>query len=589
MTPAVRTAILVGVTTAAVGAGALGLWVTRTRQQSLPPLPNASARVPAAWRSFRDGPGHVVHVGQEGIACTECHDVDHGFAPRGTQVCAKCHVSQARIRHAVHDDVAGGPPLADCLACHNFGPDKEEHAWDCIRCHEAPQGALAAVRFHAQEACGKCHHPHDEPAIDPLDCRSCHMSSENHHPLSTGAHAGGAGAGVHESAGSPASAIDGNLNCLQCHSAHDAAEHAVDRCTECHDDKPHALFPEGHQTCTSCHQPHAFKQDQAAPCKSCHQSQHVLAETAVPAHRECTSCHDPHEVAKVGDATCRGCHQQVAPAHPAVEGQTCIACHTPHPKSPDASIANACTGCHTLAHDDHAAHAGHAECTSCHVPHTFAHPQQAQVCTTCHKEQIALTAQNKGHTDCLGCHQGHPHDAQLEPRACTDCHHDVHPREQHAQCLSCHEPHSGAKQSQAESCAQCHKKEQHTTAKVHGDCLTCHTPHQGGLPTSATCKECHATQAAQNHGDIAAGCTACHSVHNDKGVLATPACTTCHSPASLPGLHAQPQHQQCAKCHHDAHDQGPFSERATCLACHQQQRDHVPEAQLCQGCHVFRK
>ena len=56
---------------------------------------------------------------------------------------------------------------------------------------------------------------------------------------------------------------------------------------------------------------------------------------------------------------------------------------------------------------------------------------------------------------------------------------------------------------------------------------------------------------------------------------------------ALPGLHAEPAHRECGKCHQGAHDAGPFSSRATCISCHQKQRDHVPEAQLCQGCHVF--
>lgn len=604
MKTALRMWIAGGATLVVIGGAALAGWVLRTREASLPSLPSATARVPAAWRSFRNGPGHVVHVGQEGIACNECHDVDHGFAPRGMKACSKCHAQQARIHHAVDDDIAGGAAIADCTSCHNFGPDTEDHEWDCIRCHEAPQGRLAAVQFHAQEACSKCHHPHEDPAIDPLDCRSCHMSSQNHHPMSASASvnahpaagAGNAQAGSFADAGH---ATDGNLNCLLCHSAHDAAQHAVDRCTSCHD-KPHALFPQGHETCTGCHQPHAFQREQAMPCRSCHQDQHVLAETAVPAHRECTSCHDPHEVDRVGDETCKGCHSQVSPTHPAVHGETCIACHAPHPSSRSAgagqqaqhassAIAGACTECHTFAANDHAAHAQHAECTSCHVPHNFANPEPSQVCTECHAKQFTLIAQNPGHATCLGCHQGHPHDARLDPRACASCHTDVHPREQHAQCLSCHEPHSGKPLAQSASCAQCHAKEQHTTAKVHDDCLGCHKPHEGSVPTAQTCQSCHRDKAEQNHGSIAAGCTACHDAHGAEGVRAAPACTTCHQPASLPGLHAQPQHQQCTKCHEGAHDEGPFSERATCLGCHKQQRDHVPEAQLCQGCHVFRK
>jgi hypothetical protein len=55
----------------------------------------------------------------------------------------------------------------------------------------------------------------------------------------------------------------------------------------------------------------------------------------------------------------------------------------------------------------------------------------------------------------------------------------------------------------------------------------------------------------------------------------------------LPGLHDNPSHRECAKCHGGAHDPGPWSERATCTACHADRVNHVPEAKLCQGCHVF--
>jgi hypothetical protein len=88
---------------------------------------------------------------------------------------------------------------------------------------------------------------------------------------------------------------------------------------------------------------------------------------------------------------------------------------------------------------------------------------------------------------------------------------------------------------------------------------------------------------------LAAGCTECHGIHSDKGVRATPSCTSCHEVKKLPGLHAAEAHQQCVKCHVDAHDTGPWSARATCIGCHKDKQDHVPEAQLCQGCHVFRK
>jgi hypothetical protein len=142
-------------------------------------------------------------------------------------------------------------------------------------------------------------------------------------------------------------------------------------------------------------------------------------------------------------------------------------------------------------------------------------------------------------------------------------------------------------QPQAQSCRRCHAAEHRSTLQVHRDCNTCHTPHGGGQRPEARCEHCHQQKAGEAHGAIARGCGGCHGVHATAGVLETPTCTNCHQPASLPGLHAEPGHRECTKCHDGAHDQGPFSARATCVSCHQKQRDHVPQAQLCQGCHVF--
>jgi hypothetical protein len=171
----------------------------------------------------------------------------------------------------------------------------------------------------------------------------------------------------------------------------------------------------------------------------------------------------------------------------------------------------------------------------------------------------------------------------------VSCHAKVQPRQEHAVCSSCHESHSGAPGTPAKTCGTCHVKQQKSAARAHADCLGCHTPHEGGKPPPSQCITCHAEQAVQNHGELAQGCGTCHGIHADQGVRAAPACTTCHQVAKLPGLHAQAQHQACNTCHESTHDTGPFSERATCVACHQAQKNHVPEAKLCQGCHVFRR
>lgn len=578
MSPRARWLIGLALAGAAVAAVALGRLAFETREQSLPPLPVTT--VPEVWRDFRGSPGHVAHVDKQGIPCKKCHDVEQGFTRPSMTVCAACHAHEARMQHALTSaaraDVFGG--VADCLACHGFGAEHSDRVWQCARCHDRPMAKLDAIAVHGDVACKNCHHPHDDPAIEPSACVGCHAKERNHHG--------------DKPAGSAAS-------CLDCHKPHAHAQLANERCEECHKDKPHALFtlaardagpPAGHDKCSGCHVAHGFDRDQVKPCRTCHESQHVLAETKVDAHRRCTSCHEPHAVKSVSDATCQRCHSSVSPQHPKTENHACLGCHEPHPKAMSATLlAQPCTECHHIAQNDQGAHGGKAACTNCHQPHAFAHPEQGKACTQCHALQLTAIAKNPGHASCLGCHHGSPHAAHNAPLACGTCHKQVHPRQEHLECTRCHEPHSGTPRATSESCGSCHARQQHVAVVAHQACLTCHSPHAGGKKPPAECKTCHAPKAAQNHGALPGGCTQCHGIHAEQGVRATPACTSCHDPKQLPGLHSAKDHQTCLTCHKGAHNLGPFSERATCTACHKDKQNHVPEAQLCQGCHVFRK
>jgi hypothetical protein len=555
-----------------VGGGFLAQWVTHTRKASLPALPVST--VPASWREFRLGRGHVVHVKQKGFPCATCHAAG-SFSKPDMNVCVGCHAARATMKHGLHGDALQlANSVANCADCHAFGPKDHGRAgepWACLDCHAQPQGTLHAVTTHADQECKQCHHPHDTPAIEPLACLSCHAKAHNAHAPKL---------------------ASGPQNCLSCHQAHAPASVAAERCTQCHDDKPHALFASGHERCTDCHQPHDFGVKEVKNCRSCHRDQHVLGEDNPRAKHSCTNCHDPHAAqAGASDATCRNCHAQIEPQHPEVKGQSCLTCHVPHPKASNAPVALACTSCHQQAANDQSAHAGKAECTSCHAPHAFAHPAQPQTCQSCHAVQLTATAKNPGHGTCAGCHRGDIHGADLKPVACGTCHTNVHPRAEHAECTKCHEPHSGAPRPLEVGCASCHAAEVRSVRTQHQDCLTCHTPHEGARRADAPCVSCHEAKAQQNHANLPGGCTQCHAIHGatQKGLLDTPACTTCHSVDKLPGLHASPAHQQCKSCHESGHDPGPFSERQTCTQCHKKQIDHQPDATLCQGCHVFRK
>ena len=584
-------------------AAALGYWALQTYQASVPPPP--VEHVPASYQEFRQGEGHVVHVQQHGVACRACHEDDAGaFTTPQRQVCGRCHEAQAAMRHALDGEAstaavgaAGthgtGAQTADCVACHSFGPDTGKLAWNCIRCHGEVQGARRAVRVEAHGPCALCHDPHGEPSVKPQGCINCHGESENVHGAQPG---------------------QGPDNCLACHTMHAPAAPASQGCVNCHDDRPHALFDGGHTGCGSCHLPHQFDKGGTKPCRSCHQDTHVLSEDSVRAHARCESCHDPHAPKDKGEARCRNCHRTIKPSHPEVLGRACLACHTPHSRARGRSragagahaaqasaAAKACTHFHRELGDRDSAHAGETPCVACHAPHAFSQVAQSRACKRCHADLLEDVAKVRdgGHARCLGCHTGHPHSATLPARACTECHSESHAASTgatgvtvspaHRDCTGCHAPHTAHQTPSSAVCARCHASEHATASRARGhrNCLTCHAPHDGGKRPVTRCTGCHARQARAPHGDLEQGCTACHSIHNPAGLQATPRCTTCHRASSLPGLHKEKGHSDCLTCHQGAHKAGPWSARKTCIACHAGQRNHEPEAKLCQGCHVF--
>jgi hypothetical protein len=559
--------------------GALLVQQLQVQQQASKPQPPL-VRVPARYAQLRQGHGHALHVDREGIECAKCHVVEHGFEDPGSEPCRECHAREAEIDHALGPgDARADERSADCRGCHAFSSVPEDTSWQCMPCHELPQGELHAVRVHTSKPCQQCHSPHAGDPIQPSACTSCHADTRNRHPATSRAH-GAAGSGAEAG------------NCLTCHDGHSPAQLALERCTQCHD-KPHALFA-GHTECTSCHVPHAFEREAAAECTDCHTAKQALASPMTAAHRECSACHSPHHVGAASDAVCGSCHGGIRAQHPpTAAGATCIGCHQPHPArtalaAKHADSTQPCSHCHR-ADGERAFHGGRAECVACHRPHTFDRVAQAQVCAACHGEQTAHAAHNPGHARCADCHKGHPHAAELPPVACRECHKQPSVSAGHAQCTGCHEPHGGQPLALAQSCAHCHAQQHKRVDPGHAQCTACHAPHDATQAAFASCAQCHAQKRAAPHGQLAAGCEACHGVHAAGGARKAPACQSCHKRPTLPGLHAVAEHGECARCHPGAHVAPPWAARATCIGCHAAQKDHQPEAQQCQGCHVFRQ
>ncbi len=460
------------------------------------------------------------------------------------------HVGHATVGcrdcHAIERDGFKNPGVSVCAACHAKESTLGHHggqgraatdcltchvfsparsAPTCLSCHAAPEGALPAVVQHATVDCTKCHRLHESPPIVPADCTSCHDERAAKHAE----HAGSKG-------------------CLDCHHAHQPAPTATAACASCHAQgtEPH---PASHDACIGCHAPHDFAAGSDA-CLGCHRGKTTLAEHEVPAHRVCIDCHAPHAPGGAA-AACVRCHEKVQVRHGSAGA--CITCHAPHGDDPTL-VAATCTSCHTkVAVADTGAHTGAVACEGCHKPHAFGGLSEKALCRDCHARQTALVASNPGHADCGACHGPSVAHAPAPPVACGTC----------------------------------HAIEQKSAPVGHQRCVSCHEPH-AGQPTPA-CASCHAQEATGPHGAIQGGCATCHRPHGPSGIAAPPGCKTCHSPAALPALHAAPGHAECASCHKLPHE-APRADRVTCTGhCHVDKRDHQPAAQLCDGCHVFRR
>jgi hypothetical protein len=114
----------------------------------------------------------------------------------------------------------------------------------------------------------------------------------------------------------------------------------------------------------------------------------------------------------------------------------------------------------------------------------------------------------------------------------------------------------------------------------HAD-LLCHHCHQRGYPSILGCAECHKISTAAPMMSLE--CKTCHL--QEQQVQPQTNCRSCHG--QLGGLHKKDAHagSACMACH--APHAWTVSKRETCLACHEEKKDHnFPE--LCGKCHPFK-
>lgn len=296
---------------------------------------------------------HELHVGEQGLACINCH------------------------QDAKRADDPGMPALDQCLTCHeeldlSKAPDK--------RIETLFQGDTYVAR-HASRLSAEVVFSHKLHTNTDMDCESCHTGIETNTRI----------------VASMQVSMDA---CTKCH----AALRAPAECSTCHREISAAWAPESHHDnwdkthgrvirarskatqdrCTLCHS--------ESTCVACHLDVppenhnnfwrlrgHGLA--AMIDRQNCAACHESD--------SCDRCHREVIPkthvgpwagtqsthcysCHLPLQDNGCVACHkeTPghlkaHPKPPDHYPGQNCRQCHgsfaPLPHVDNG-----SDCNACH-------------------------------------------------------------------------------------------------------------------------------------------------------------------------------------------------------------------------------
>ena len=233
-----------------------------------------------------------------------------------------------------------------------------------------------------------------------------------------------------------------------------------EECGTCHEDVlGHALGPDYHADCESCHGPGALHSESEevadirfpsnGDCAGCHQSGKARqAGWSASEHERsgvlCSDCHQTHSreplhlreaesglgaafsYASGSTALCVSCHAEVASRldlpshHPVREGMLdCADCHKPHDGR--RTLLGARTALCTDCHEDHAG------------PWIYEHGPVTEDCGYCHQPH-GTSAYNLLETSqpgvCISCHTVATSGATHEPSAwvtrCTDCHGAIH-------------------------------------------------------------------------------------------------------------------------------------------------------------------
>lgn len=277
---------------------------------------------------------HKIHVGQEEIECTDCHETAAEEAP------------------------AGMPNQEICAGCHDQAEDKETITEECLFCHDGSVEDLEEIKAGSRKLVygarkyKNLSFSHGQHKENEIECSSCHanVAEEGTIPFPAGKYMP-----------------------------------EPEQCLECHQEKVENFSVR--ESCATCHAPDTFDHGIAPPSHDAawKRSHGGTAELNVkePHGKDCLTCHQKND--------CIDCHLSEAPndhtnfwrtrAHgfeASIDRDSCLNCHR----------QDTCVSCHDeTAPRTHTGNWDQTHCLSCHVDTNY-DPQGS--CTVCHRTPAHL-------------------------------------------------------------------------------------------------------------------------------------------------------------------------------------------------------
>lgn len=508
-----------------------------------------------------------------------------------------------------------------CTGCHVMGPafqrftQSEHDTLECHQCHQ--QSMFASMRQLYLWVAERPQQIGPHAKVPNRVCAGCHVTGQREVWQRIASTAG------HRTHLESDSAALKNVQCVTCHGLEVHRFAPVDStCAQagCHVSVRIQLGKMARQTslhCVACHRftaevPALATRDSARgtlvpaqkQCFACHEMRTRLADYDPgrdPHGGTCGMCHNPHAQRTTAEAATRcasaGCHAdwRKVPFHVGLRHrrvERCITCHEPHQARIDASD---CAGCH-------AAVAARARGTRLAPPLPFdtlralrsstlekvtdgkhgrlsAWPPRSPPRRHVAGRGSAAPADSFPHArhrslTCLTCHTSEREHGRLTfeaPRGCQICHHQAPAA---ARCGACHADSElvAPRQATVRVAVSGRPARERGVAFSHG------------AHRDVRCVACHATPVTLDPAPDAAHCVACHDGHH----AAARDCAACHGGPPTRQAHARPveAHESCDACHAPATVARLTPDRALCVLCHAEQREHY-RARECTTCHFL--